>query len=84
MCTLAASPSTKELMARRAHSTEIQDGMDRFFLHQGCKWQTLLKEINLKPGSKAYVARQAAQWFTMAADAEQLFFQVNREYVRIV
>jgi len=56
----------------------------RFFLHWGHKWQTLLKEINLKLGPKAYVAWQAAQWFTMAADAKQLFIQVNWEYVRIV
>jgi hypothetical protein len=56
----------------------------RFFLHRGRKWQTLLKEIGLEPGPRAYVARQAAQWFTMAADAEHLFVQVNKEYVSIV
>ena len=55
----------------------------RFFLHRGRKWQTFLKEISLEPGPRAYVAQQAAQWFTMAADAEQLFVRVNREYVGI-
>ncbi len=56
----------------------------RFFLHRGLKWQTCLKDTSLEPGPKAYVARQAAQWFTMAVDAEQLFVRVNREYVRIM
>ena len=56
----------------------------RFFLHSGCKWQTLLKEIGLEPGPRSYVAQQAAQWLTLAADAEHLFVQVNQEYVRIV
>jgi hypothetical protein len=56
----------------------------RFFLHRAHNWQTFLKETSLDPGPRAYVAQQAAQWFTMAADAEQLFVQVNWEYIRIM
>jgi len=55
----------------------------RFFLHWGHKWQIFLKEISLDRGTRAYVAWQAAQWFIMAADAEQLFVWVNREYTQI-
>ncbi len=56
----------------------------RFFLHGAQKWQTWLKDTSLEMGARAYVARQAAQWLSLALDAEQFFVRVNREYVRIM
>ena len=85
MCTLVVCPGSKEPMARRAYSTEIRDGMDnQVFFTSGPKMADMAERHKLRNGARAYVARQAAQWLSLALDAEQFFVRVNREYVRIM
>ena len=52
----------------------------RSFLHKVQEWQERYEDPNVAPGPKAYAARQAAQWNSMATEADQLFRLRNSEY----
>jgi len=56
----------------------------RYFLYRAGKWQTQFGKENQQAGTKAYAARQAAQWGDLASDADRAFRVVNREYKKVM
>jgi len=56
----------------------------RYFLYHAREWEKIFDSEDLHAGPKAYAARQAAQWFYMASNADRLFKSVNREYQSVI
>ena len=56
----------------------------RSFLNRVAQWEERGRRFAQPAGSKAYAARQAAQWMQLATDAERLFLSVNVDHIRIV
>jgi hypothetical protein len=56
----------------------------RYFLYRAREWEKRFDSEDLYARPKAYAARQAAQWFYMASNADRLFKSVNREYQSVI
>jgi hypothetical protein len=56
----------------------------RYFLHRSGLWTERAQISDKGPGASSYANRQAAIWYKLAADADNIFAKFNRNYTRLV
>ena len=54
------------------------------FLHKAQEWHNRYDEPDVNPGPKAYAARQASQWKSIASDADHLFQTAHSDYQSLI
>lgn len=56
----------------------------RYFLQKSSQWETRARASRRAAGPAAYSFRQAALWSAVAAEAEDQFAKLNKEYKRLI